>query len=70
MARAHTLLDGLTKKETKPANEVSDSEERSQLLRAECLMREALDEDREDNREEALELYTQAITLCIEAVNN
>ena len=33
-------------------------------------MREALDEDQELNYESALELYTQAIELCIEAVSD
>ena len=42
----------------------------SKLLRAECLLREALDEDEDLNHKSALELYCQAIDLCIEAVSD
>jgi hypothetical protein len=60
----------LTDNESKVTINRQNSEEVSKHLRAECLMKEALDEDQDLNYESALELYTQAIELCIEAVSD
>jgi calpain-7 len=45
------------------------SEDLSKLERAEFLMREALDEDQDINYESAVQLYTEAIDLCLKAVS-
>jgi calpain-7 len=45
------------------------NEQLSKLERAEFLMREALDEDQDMNYENAIELYTEAIDLCLKAVS-
>ncbi|CAG2180611.1 unnamed protein product, partial [Oppiella nova] len=47
MTRAQTLMDRLMKNESNRGNQSVNSGETSQLLRAECLLREALDEDQE-----------------------
>ncbi|KAK8750520.1 hypothetical protein OTU49_014879 [Cherax quadricarinatus] len=42
----------------------------SELSRANFLLLEALDEDEAGNAEEAIELYSNAVQLCLEACNN
>lgn len=44
------------------------SDQDSKLARAQFLLSEGLDEDEVGNHDEAFELYTQAVELCIEAV--
>ncbi|XP_054169050.1 calpain-7-like isoform X2 [Oppia nitens] len=79
LTRAQTLMDRIYTIDSKSGSDtvggggsggtLAASEESAMLLRAECLMREALDEDGDHNVDEAIELYTQSIELCIQAKN-
>lgn len=66
--RAKVLSDRLINNESQNINiKQIKSEEMSKLLRAEFLMNEALDEDEDNHYENAFELYSQAIQLCLKA---
>ncbi|KAK4293591.1 hypothetical protein Pmani_033716 [Petrolisthes manimaculis] len=52
------------------ASQVSQERGQSELSRANFLLLEALDEDEAGNAEEAIELYSNAVQLCLEASKN
>lgn len=45
------------------------TEQQLDLERAEFLLYQAFNEDEENNTEEAVELYLEAVELCLKAVN-
>lgn len=47
---------------------MSSNAQQLELDRAKFLLMQALDEDEANNSQEALELYTQAVELCLQAV--
>lgn len=51
------------------ATQVRQEIGQSELSRANFLLLEALDEDEAGNAEEAIELYSNAVQLCLEAVS-
>lgn len=57
-----------SEKQTQSSQVVTEKGE-SELSRAHFLLLEAFDEDEAGNAEEAIELYSSAVELCLEAVS-
>ncbi|RWS05561.1 Calpain-7-like protein [Dinothrombium tinctorium] len=63
-------IDRMLKQQKEDITPVHKNDEESDLRRAEFLLYDALDEDECGNKENAIELYSQAVELCLKAKND